>query len=84
MIAPKLPSFFKSAPHRKFNLKTRYYDKRKEKIEKVLLANEVKNNKLEFKNQWGPSSRGKSNKNSNKTILLIVLALFFVSYLLLK
>jgi len=84
MIAPKLPSFFKSVSHRRFNLKTRYYDERKEKKENLLSLKELKNKKMELKNQWGPSIRTTSNKNSNRTILLIVLILLIISYLLLK
>ena len=32
MQAPKLPSFFKTAKHRRFDFKTRYYDERKKKF----------------------------------------------------
>jgi hypothetical protein len=84
MIAPKLPSFFKTSPHRRFSFKTRYYDKRKEELKKNLLQKNSSNKSLNSENLWGPNSRVKSNKNSNRTILLFVLALLVVSYLLLK
>jgi hypothetical protein len=84
MIAPKLPSFFKSSPHRKFSFKARYYNKRKEELKQIIEQNNSTSKPIRFDNQWGPSNRAKSNKNSNRTILFIVLALLTVSYLLLK
>lgn len=84
MIAPKLPSFFKSSPHRKFSFKARYYNKRKEELKRIIEQNNSTNESIKFDNPWGPSSRTKSNKNSNRTILLIVIALLVISYLLLK
>ena len=84
MIAPKLPSFFKSSPHRKFSFKARYYNKRKEELKRIIEQNNSTNESIKFDNPWGLSSRAKSNKNSNSTILLIVIALLVISYLLLK
>tara|TARA_B100000768_G_scaffold86438_1_gene81497 strand:+ start:2630 stop:2902 length:273 start_codon:yes stop_codon:yes gene_type:complete len=84
MIAPKLPSFFKSSPHRKFSFKARYYNKRKEELKRIIEQNNSTNESIKFDNPWGPSRRAKSNKNSKRTILLIVIALLAISYLLLK
>ena len=84
MIAPKLPSFFKTSPHRRFSFKASYYDKRKEELKKILDQSKPTIKSVKFENQWGPNSRAQSNKNSNRTILLIVIALLIVSYLLLN
>lgn len=84
MIAPKLPSFFKTSPHRRFSFKARYYDKRKEELKKILDQSKPSIKSGKFENHWGSNSRAQSKKNSNRTILLIVIALLVVSYLLLK
>ena len=84
MIAPKLPSFFKSAPHRKFSFKARYYDKRKEELKQIIEQKKPSKESFKFNSKWEPAQRAQSNKKSNRTILLIVFALLVVSYLLLK
>ena len=84
MIAPKLPSFFKSSPHRKFSFKARYYNKRKEELKQIIEQKKPSKGSLKFNSQWGHVERTQSNKKSNRTILLIVLALLVTSYLLLK
>lgn len=80
MIAPKLPSFFKTSSHRQFNYKSRYFNQKKENI----IQKKKANAKIEFDNSWGPSKRSVVNNKSNRIIFLIIIALFLFSFLLLK
>lgn len=84
MQSPKLPSFFKTASHRRFDFKTRYYDARKEDLdERIKIAKEGSSN-IRFKNDWGPSKRIQSSNKSNRIILLIIAALTAICWLILK
>ena len=80
MIAPKLPSFFKTSSHRQFNYKSRYFNQKKENI----IQKKKANAKIEFDKGWGPSKRSAVNNKSNRIIFLIIIALFLFSFLLLK
>ena len=80
MIAPKLPSFFKTSTHRQFNYKSRYFNPKKDDV----IQKKKSNAKIEFDKGWGPSKRSTINNKSNRIIFLIIIALFLFSFLLLK
>ena len=84
MQAPKLPSFFKTARHRQFDFKSRYYDARKEDLEKRVKAAQSTNSNLNFSKNWQQSKRSKEINYSNKRIILIVFVLLLFSFALLK
>ena len=84
MQSPKLPSFFKTANHRQFDLKTRYYDERKEELDERVKRAEEGRNAIRFKNDWGSSKRSEANKKSNRIIFLIIVALTAFCWLILK
>lgn len=84
MQAPKLPGFFKTAKHRRFDFKTRYYDAQKEDLdERVKIAESGRSN-LRFNKHWGPAKRASANKAANKIVLIVFLALCALSYLIIK
>lgn len=84
MQAPKLPSFFKTARHRQFDYNSRYYDARKEDLEKRVKSAENGNSNLDFSKNWQQSKRSKEINYSNKRIILIVFILLLFSFALLK
>ena len=84
MQAPKLPSFFKTSRHRQFDLKTRYYDARKEDLKKRVKSAENNKPSLRFNKDWQQSKRSKETAVSNKRIILIVIILLLISFALLK
>jgi hypothetical protein len=84
MKSPKLPSFFKTAKHRQFDFKTRYYDARKEDLDNRVKRAEEGKSMIRFKNDWGPAKRSKANRKSNRIILLITIALMILCWLILK
>ena len=84
MQAPKLPSFFKTARHRQFDFKSRYYDARKEDLEKRVKSAENGNSNLDFSKNWQQSKRSKKINYSNKRIILIVFILLLFSFAILK
>jgi hypothetical protein len=96
MPAPKLPSFFKQHQAKPFQFTPRYYDERKERIEELRKqysgersAPKPGEKRIKFKrnelstNQWS-SSRNKQVQSSNRTLLLIVVALFLATYYLIR
>jgi hypothetical protein len=84
MQVPKLPSFFKTARHRQFELKTRYYNAQKEDLDKRVKNAENGKTNLRFSKDWQQSKRSKENSTSNKRIILIVIILVLLSFALLK
>ena len=84
MQAPKLPSFFKTSRHRQFDFKTRYYDARKEDLDKRVKSAECGKTTLRFSKDWQQSKRSKENSTSNKRIILVFIILVLLSFALLK
>ena len=84
MQAPKLPSFFKTAKHRRFDFKTRYYDERKKNLDERVKNAENRRSNITFNNYWGPSKRVSNNKTANRMVIIIFVALCMLSYLILK
>ena len=84
MQAPKLPSFFKTAKHRRFDFKTRYYDERKKNLDERVKNAENRRTNIRFNNYWGPSKRVSNNKTANRMVIIIFVALCVLSYLILK
>jgi hypothetical protein len=87
MKAPKLPSFFKTHSHKQFEMPTRYYDARKERIQN-LVEKANKKSKGEFsKGDFSQSWRKKSTTSSGFStfrVLLIIAILCFIAYYILK
>lgn len=72
MQAPKLPSFFNSIKHRRFDFPTRYYSERKEKIDNI----KAKNNDINFKQV------NKIENNAVKRKIRLTLIFFIMTILL--
>ncbi len=93
MEAPKLPSFIKQNKHKSFEFKPRYYDERKERIEELRKKygkSEAKDPKAEkerfrenLSSRWQDTRQTKVN-SSNRTLLLIIVALLALTYYLIK
>ena len=78
MQAPRIPSFFKTPKSKTFDYKPRYYNKRKEELER--LKKESKKQKgLFFSKNIRQNTKGKRTKN----LLFIIIGLFLLAYLLL-
>ena len=84
MQSPNLPSFFKTAKHRRFDLKTRYYDERQEDLDERVKRAEEGRSAIRFKNDWGPAKKSEVNKKSNRIIFLIIIVLMLICWLILK
>lgn len=94
MEAPKLPSFFKQNRAKGFEFRPRYYDERKERIEKLRRqyrkekkdstdpAQAQQDLKETLRTQWGDRRQTKV-KSSNRSLILIVAALLLLTYLML-
>lgn len=84
MQAPKLPGFFKTAKHRRFDFKKRYYDEHKENLDERVKNAEGGRSNIRFNNHWGPNKRVTANKTTNRIVFIIFIALCTLSYLILK
>ena len=88
-----LPSFFKINKNRRFNFIPRYYDPRKENLEKRIRSIEQEMGVKEGE-AYRPAIRkgqmtnyfnrkkGKAQKQSNIRLVIILLVLFLISYFL--
>lgn len=92
MEAPKLPSFIRQNKHKTFEFKPRYYNERKERIEELRKKygkadpKERKGGEHlrgELSDRWRENRQTKVN-SSNRTLLLIVVALLALTYLLIR
>lgn len=93
MEAPKLPSFIKQNKHKSFEFKPRYYDERKERIEDLRRKygqKESSNSKADrerlredLSTKWHGNRQTKVN-SSNRTLLLIIVALLALTYYLIR
>lgn len=89
MEAPKIPSFIRQNKHKSFEFKPRYYSESKERIEelrnKYQRQNEGKSRtsgehlRGELSNAWR-DNRNTKVKSSNKTLILIIVALCAMTY----
>ena len=93
MRAPKLPSIFKSQRNKQFNLPSRYYDPRKERLEELQNkydqqgegSNYQPPRKVSFRDSSGHAAFGKSraDKNSSIRLVAIIIALSAAAYYIL-
>lgn len=89
MEAPKLPSIFKHHGPRAFQLKPRYYDERKERIEELKKKYEGKHVPVstdgfreKINDKWR-ADRSKGARSSNMRLIVIIAILFLLTYLIL-
>jgi len=87
MKAPKLPSFFKTPKHKQFKMPVRYYDKRKERIQKARdKAGKKQSGDVEkghFSSSWKKRSTMGSGTSSLRVAIIIVI-LCLIAYWILK
>jgi hypothetical protein len=86
MNAPKLPSFFKSPSHKQFQMATRYYDEKKERVQRARMKAERKEEQIEkgrFTSTWKEKSNLKSSSSSWR-VLFVVFVLCLFTYWILK
>ncbi len=87
MKAPRFPSFFKTPKHKQFEMPTRYFDERKERIQKVRDKAEKKQNgdveKGHFTSSWKKRSTMGSGTSSVRVAIIIVI-LCLIAYWILK
>jgi len=87
MKAPKLPSFFKTPKHKQFEMPVRYYDERKERIQKARNKAEKKQSgnveKGHFSSSWEKKSTMGSGTSSVRIAIIIVI-LCLIAYWILK
>ena len=86
MKAPKLPSFFKTPKHKQFEMHTRYYDERKERIQKARVKAEKKQNgdveKGHFSSSWKKRLSVKSNSSSLRIAIITVILCLIACWIL--
>jgi hypothetical protein len=80
-----ISNFFKTRKPKRFDFKARYYDAEKEEFEKRVEMSrwEAENPEhpvVNFRKQWEEKGRHRANQGSNKRILIIASALFFLLY----
>jgi hypothetical protein len=87
MKAPKLPSFFKTPSHKQFEMPTRYYSERKERIQKAIdKAGKKQSGEIEkgqFSSSWKKKSTMGSSSSSLRVAFIIVI-LCLIAYWILK
>jgi hypothetical protein len=92
MEAPKLPSFIKLNRNRSFEFKPRFYSERKERLdelkrkyerEKENSAANADRLREDMGVKWQDSRQTKVN-SSNRTLLLIIIALLTLTYYIIK
>jgi len=86
MNAPKLPSFFKTPSHKKFQMATRYYDEKNERIQRARMRAAKREEQIEkgrFTSTWKEKSNLKSNSSAWR-LLLVLFILCLTTYWILK
>ena len=86
MRVPRLPSIFKSRSAKKFDMSTRYYDERKERIKLAKEKSKMKDKSVHkdyFVKSWKAKYPG-YEKQSSVRLLLLIFALSSLTYYLLK
>ena len=87
MKAPKFPSFFKTTKNKQFELTVRYYDERKERIQRAIdKANNQQDGDLErghFVNSWKKKST-LGTESSSLRVITITIILCLITYWILK
>ena len=92
MEAPKLPSFFSQNQHKRFDYSPRYYDERKERLEEMKKKYQdtdasgkfsSQNMRLRINSEWRQSSSKKGSRGTSLRLVVIIMALFLISYLIL-
>jgi hypothetical protein len=94
MQAPKLPSFFRQNTHKRFEFSPRFYDERKERLEKMRRKYREKSDsserefdagdlRMRISTEWRRGSRSNSGRNRNFRLLIIIMALVLLTYLIL-
>jgi hypothetical protein len=92
MEAPKLPSFIKLNRNRSFEFKPRFYSERKERLdelkrkyerEKENSAANADRLREDMGVKWQDARQTKVN-SSNRTLLLIIIALLTLTYYIIK
>tara|TARA_B100000900_G_scaffold380352_1_gene365988 strand:+ start:529 stop:795 length:267 start_codon:yes stop_codon:yes gene_type:complete len=87
MKAPKLPSFFKTLNNKQFEMPTRYYNERKERIEKAINKAEGKKDEELKKGHFSRSWKNKTtmgSASSSLRIVFIIVILCLIAYWILK
>lgn len=86
MNAPKLPSFFKTPSHKQFQMATRYYDEKKERVKRAIMRTEKQEEKIvkgSFISSWKEKSNLKSSSSSWR-VLFVLFILCLITYWILK
>lgn len=87
-----LPSFFKQQRNKTFNYTPRYYDERKERLEKLQSQREAKGDtdyfkgyrRKSFREDWRTVKSMDRNRNSRLRFIIILILLFMFAYAALK
>ncbi len=89
MEPPKLPTIFKQGRARNFNYQPMYYDEEKERAEELKRKYAGEPEKLtredfrgQMRSDWS-RNRGKQAGSSNIRLVVIAIALFLITYLIL-
>ena len=87
MKAPRFPSFFKTPTHKQFEMPIRYYDERKERIQKArdMAEKKQKGNveKGHFSGLWKKRST-MGSRSSSIRVAIILAILCLIAYWILK
>ncbi|MEJ6712314.1 MAG: hypothetical protein QNK65_09115 [Flavobacteriales bacterium] len=87
MKAPRLPSFLKTTVNKQFQMPTRYYNERKERVEEAIERANTKNHgsisKGHFSNAWSKKP-AKPNTSSSIRVLVLIVMLSVLAYWILK
>ncbi len=88
----RLPSFFKQQRNKTYNYKPRYYDERKERMDKLRKQKEAERDtdyfkeyrKKSFREDWKTVKSMDRNKNSRLRFIIILILLFMFAYAAIK
>jgi len=88
----RLPSFFKPQRNKTYNYTPRYYDERKERLDKLRKQKEAEKDtdyfrvyrKKSFREDWKTVKSMDRNKNSRLRFIIILILLFMFAYAAIK
>lgn len=87
MKAPKLPSFIRTSANKQFQMQTRYYSERKERIQEAREQAENQTNKGIEKGHFSSAWKKKSpstDTSSTLRVLVIIAMLTAIAYWIIK
>ncbi|MDT8415975.1 MAG: hypothetical protein RQ735_11455 [Flavobacteriaceae bacterium] len=86
----RLPTLFKQRPNKSYSYTPRYYDERKERLEKLIEKHHgkkdgtISHKKVSFRDEWKQLRQTRSDQNSRLRLAVIMVLLFAMAYVALQ